>query len=441
VPYSYLTYAAAVPILASRLQDPNQVYWNQPDELLNCVIEAARFFQSMTGSYKTKFVFQTTANNPYYDLPNLTGSPVSYNATDVEVANNVLAALLEPPLPATGLWQGTGQFTFNQLQQALQNRLNRFISETGCRVNQRLTAGPAPPADLIPLPDGTTDLRRAAWVPTPLIPVDYPPVYALGRLDDWAIQAYSPDALQNPGQPIAYSLFQTEPQQLRVTPPPLSTGQIDCLLVSSGSYLALSVAAPTILQIPDDLSPALKWGTLADLLGSDGPSRDYERASYCEQRYQEFVQLASLYPSVLTCDINNITCGQGSVFDLDFYQPDWQQATGQPGFVGMCGRNMACVGQVPDGVYGVGMWLSANTPIDGYIQVSRGQIDPLLDYAQHIASFKMAGAEFNGTARMFDNIVACAKGQNSRLDAVSFYRSQVEQPARKSEMELPRMIS
>ena len=53
-------------------------------------------------------------------------------ATDVEVAQNVLAALLEPPLTGTGSgWTGTGQFTFAQLQIALQNRLNRFIGEIG----------------------------------------------------------------------------------------------------------------------------------------------------------------------------------------------------------------------------------------------------------------------------------------------------------------------
>jgi hypothetical protein len=261
-------------------------------------------------------------------------------------------------------------------------------------------------------------------------------------LDDWAIQAYSPDALQNPGQPIAYSLYQLASQQIRVTPPPLSTGQLDLLLVGSGSPLALSPAAPAILQIPDAFSPALKWGAMADLLGTDGPSRDYARASYCEQRYQEFVQLAlGAYPSVLTCDVNNITCGVGSVYDLDFYQPDWQQSTGQPNFIGMCGRNIACVGQTPNGVYGIGMWVSANVPVTGFIQLSRGQLDPMFDYAQHIASFKMGGAEFDGTSRMFENMVACAKRENSRLNAIGFYRKQLELPAYKGESQVPRMVS
>lgn len=443
MPYSYLTYAAAVPILASRLQDPDQIYWNQPNELLNCLIESARFFNTLTGSYKQQMAFQTTQNVVYYDLPNVAGSPVPYTVTDVEVANNVLAALLEPPLPATGLWQGTGQFTFNQLVAALQNRLNRFLSEAGARTSQQLIAGPSPPSDLADLTEGTIDVRRVAWVPPASIPAGSPPnpAWALGRLDDWAIQAYQPDGPQNPAQPISYSLFDTVPQQIRVSPPPLSNGQLDCLVVQSGATLNLSPIAPVLVGVPDDLSPALKYGMLADLLGTDGPSRDYQRAAYCEQRYQEYVQIAQMiYPSVLTSNINNITAGIGSVFDMDFYQPDWQQTTGAPTFVGMCGRNMACIGPVPDGIYGVGLWMTANMPITNYIQVSRGQIDPVLDYAQHIASFKMAGAEFGGTDRLYQNMIECAKGQNGRLKAVSFYRSQLEQPMKKSDMEVARVL-
>jgi hypothetical protein len=202
--YNYLTFAQAQSALASRLQDPNLVYWNQPNELLNYIIESVRFFQALTGSYKQRVVFPTTANVSYYDLPNVAApgsgnlAAVSYNVTDVEVANNVLAALLEPPL--SGTWAGTGQFTLNQLQTALQNRVNRFLGETGRRVVQQNILGPIPPSDLTSLPDNTLDVRRAAWMSPPS---GQPPFLAspLGRIDEWAEQAYVPNAQQNPGTP------------------------------------------------------------------------------------------------------------------------------------------------------------------------------------------------------------------------------------------------
>jgi hypothetical protein len=436
--YNYVTFASARTLLAERLQDPSLVYWNQPSELDNCLIESVRLFQVLTGSYKQKIAFPTAQDVSYYDLPTLTVgtnlAEIAYTVTDVEVINNVLAALLEPPLTAG--WVGTGQFTFTQLQSALQHRLNRFLGDTGCRVVQQNVAGPPPTVEIATLPDAALDVRRAAWIPVGSS-YDWP----LGRLDEWAAQAYAPDAVQNPDQPQSYSVFGVGPLQLRLVPPPLNNGQIDCLLVMSGPTVNLNPLAPVVLQIPDDLSPALKWGVLADLLGSDGPSRDYARAQYCEQRYNEFVQLAAIYPSVLVADINNVTAGIGSVFDMDFYMPDWQQSTDTPAFIGMCGRNMACIGPTPDlGPYGIGLWMCANAPIAGFMQIGRDQIDAVLDYAQHIASFKMGGAEFDGTARLYQNMIACAKAQNGRLDAVAFYRGQLHQPAVKSELETVRMV-
>jgi hypothetical protein len=443
VPYTYLSFDAAVQILAGRLGDPSAIYWNQPGELLNCIIEAVRFEQLLTAGYKQKIAFTTTANNSFYDLTNGTAvpnSPFIYKSTDVEVANNMLAALLEPPLPATGPWIGTGQFTFGQLQNAMQHRLNRILSTTGCSVSATLIAGPSPPTDLALLPTGILDLRRADWAPLPAPSTPF--AYALGRMDEWAEQAYVPGAAQNPGLPYGYSVFGTPPEAIRMIPPPLDVGNVGLLYVPAAPVVNLSAASPVVLGIPDDLSAALKWGSLAELLITDGQSRDSARSTYCEQRYQEYIQLATMYPSVLLADVNNVSCGVGSVFDLDFYQPSWRQTSGQPGFVGMCGLNMACIGQTPDAAYGIGLICAVPMPVppfEDYLQVSRSQIDPVLDYAQHIASFKMGGVEFTNTAGLFQNLITQATVANARLNAVAFYREQLQQPAHKSEMQVPRL--
>lgn len=433
--YAYLTFAQAVTALASRLQDPSQIYWNQPNELLNCVKEAVRLFQVMTGSYKQAMTFQTALDTVYYSLTSVTGSPLAVTVTDVEVANNVLSALLEPPLTAS--WVGTGQFTFAQLQTALQNRLNRFLGESGRQVSQQTLTNVT--NELTSLPDAVLDVRRSAWIPVPQQAPPANPAYPISRMDEWAAQAYLPAA--GTQQPQGYSVYGTGPLQLRLIPPPSSGGNLDCIFVQAGPTLNLDTTAPVVLGLSDDLTPALKWGVLADLLGSDGPSRDYARAQYCEQRYQEFVQLARIYPSILTATINNITCGLGSVFDLDAYMPDWQLTRGQPTFVGMCGRHLACIGTTPDGVYGVGAMVCATAPVTGFLQVSRDQIDPILDYAQHIASFKMGGAEFDGTQRLYQNLIESAKSQNGRLDAIGFYRGTMEAMGKKSELEVARMAS
>src|SRR5580698_3943189 len=96
--YAYLTFSAAVSILAQRLQDPSQIYFNQPNQLLNCLIESVRLYQALTYSYKQPMSFETVANQNYYSLTAQAGSPLANTSTDVEIINNVLAALLEPPL-------------------------------------------------------------------------------------------------------------------------------------------------------------------------------------------------------------------------------------------------------------------------------------------------------------------------------------------------------
>jgi hypothetical protein len=451
--YSFLTFSAAVQILSQRLQDSGLVYFNQPNQLLNCIIESARLYQALTFSYKQPLSFTTTSGQPYYSLTDtvlIPNSPLAYTVTDVEVINNVLAALLEPPLSGTGWSGGTGQFTFAQLQQSLQNRLNRFIGESGRQVAQQIVAGVAPDTELVTLPDQVLDVRRTGWVPT-----GGAGVYPLGRMDEWAEQAYIPNAAQNPAFPDAYSVYGVAPLQLRLIPPVSAAGAIDCIFVEAGVTVNLNPSAPVVLNIPDDVSAGLKWGVLADMLGTDGPSRDYTRADYCEQRYTEYVQLARIYPSVVAVTINGATAGWGSVFDLDFYNPTWEQGTGLPVFTGMCGRHLVCVGQIPDdgtaggnpgSNYQIGFTSVANMPVPGdptmtYLQVSRDWLDNVVDYAQHIASFQMAGAEFDGTTRLYQNMIAAAKAQNGRLEAIAFYKSQLEQPARKSEMEVDRMVA
>jgi hypothetical protein len=252
-------------------------------------------------------------------------------------------------------------------------------------------------------------------------------------------------------------VFGTPPLQIRLDPPPANDYTLDLITVQAGPQVNLNPQAPVVLGISDDVSAAIKWGVIADLCGSDGPSRDYARAAYGEQRYTEYVQIARLYPSVLTAEIGGYSCGVGSVFDMDFYQPDWQQTTGQPTFVGMAGRHLVCIGQVPDdgtaggnpgNNYPVTLWSVANAPVPGvadptgaatWIQVSRDQLDPVLDYAQHIASFQMGGVEFDGTTRQYQNLIASAKAQNSRLSAVSFWRDRMEQNASRSGIEVVRM--
>src|SRR5262249_31133396 len=94
-----------------------------------------------------------------------------------------------------------------------------------------------------------------------------------------------------------------------------SSGQIEFLVVNS-TTLNPSVSA-TALGIPDDLTPAIKWGMLSDLLGKDGIARDPVRAQFAEQRYQQYVQLARLLPVIIHVIFNGAATIPSTLAELE----------------------------------------------------------------------------------------------------------------------------
>ena len=245
--------------------------------------------------------------------------------------------------------------------------------------------------------------------------------------------------------PSVYSVFHLAPVALELYPPPLATGTVELIVVAPvvtvGGSPATVYNTPTVLGIPDDFAWAATWGALADLLALDGPGKDIPRAQYAESRYQEGVQAAKLNPTVLS----TAPIWSGSIFEMDSFANNWQATTGTPTFAGLAGRNLMALGPVPDGIgpNAITCDVVRNMPVpaaDGdFLQVDRGTIDAILDYAQHLASFRLGGAEFQATARLKDNFVAQAMLENSRLKNSAFFRKSLEKPARLQSQEVVRV--
>ncbi len=429
--YQYLSLGSARSILAARLQDAGIVYYSGGNgagsavELNQYIVQAVRCWQAYTASYRQRATFSTSAGVPFYDLNTvLAPACMQHTVTDSELISLMLAMLLEPPLSPT--WTGSGMFTFAAIAAALQARLNRFLGDTGLGVSQLTqVAGTGPPVDRIWLSDTVLDVRRAAWV------AQSGAVTTLWRDDQYAMQAFYPGGSLAPSDPpISYGTSTLPPVGVQVFPPPANPGQIDLLVVNSGVTVGTTPAAvyntPTTLNLCDYFTWAVAFGAMADLLGNDSPARDPGRAAYCESRYMEAVQLARMTPSVMLAQINGVPVWTGSVFELDAFMPGWQSAQGQPTTIGMAGRNLAAVATVPDGIYGVSVDVVSNIPVPAadadYLQVDRGNLDPVLDYAQHLAAFKLAGQEFQASEGLHKNFMAAAGVENGRLHQQAFYQ-------------------
>jgi hypothetical protein len=444
--YTYLTLAEARAQLSTRLEDPSFVYW-QPAELNALIVEAIRTWQALTNTFKQRAEFTITRNggiggSSFYDLNSILPN-FQFSFTDLQLLQMTMAALLEPPL--TPDWVGTGQFLFSQIQDSLQNRINEWLGDTGANVTRNVqTVDTGPTGARVFLPESVLDVRRAAWA-------NQRGVYStLWRDDEFAQQAFRFGGNLTPADPpVTWAKFVIPPVGIEVYPIPANPGQLETLVVDAGPQIgpdpATIISSPTVLAIPEDFVWGIVFGALSDLCSNDGPMRDLDRSQYAESRYQESVELYKLNPTLLMSQIDGVQVWTGSVFEMDAFLASWQAKPDEPRFVGMAGRNLVAFGPTPSSTHSVVVDVVGNIPLpvsdSDFLQVDRGAINPLLDYAQHLASWKMAGVEFHNTDKLRVNFYRQAALENQRITQGSFYRSAMQLPAFRQQQEVPRINS
>jgi hypothetical protein len=419
MPYATIQWSTFRAQLAARLGDVSNIFWTDTENGI-WLAEALRLFGLCSGFWRERGILTTVAGTAFYDLNALllNGAflPLSPTVTDRNIIQQLQFALLESTTSQTS-WPGTEMFTYADITNAVQNRLNQFLADTGIVVNASTVNVVAPPVGRQLLDQKTIDVRRAAWVGAS--PLNY--YVPLWRDDERLLTAADQTWSVNPGTPEAFSIMAPPPLQLQLSPIPISNGQLELLTVDS-TTLNPSVTA-TILGIPDDLTPAIKWGALADLLGKDGIARDPARAQYAEQMYQLYVRLARVLPVVIHTEISGIPMIACTLQELESSTPNWENTSGTPTDIALCSSNLVALSPVPDNIYSMTFDVvrRAVIPItDGnYIQVGREQLDMILDFAEHLALFKVGGLEWKATSRQAANFLAQSLTYNQRLSAAA----------------------
>lgn len=413
MPYAATTFGQAKTQLSEVLGDPSFVFWSN-DELGVYIIEALRTWGAAALYWRERGTFNTTAGVPFYnvrvEIPTLLGDTI----LDTEIVKSIQYKMCEP---ATGnSWTGTDMFTLDQVTQAIQRRRNQFRLETGMSgmVNYQIASG-TPANGRVALNDRTIDVRRVAfqeiggtsWV-------------TLWRSDEWAMGAATANGwAQTPAKPSTYSVLAPPPLTLQLAPVPQATGTLDLLTIETG--LDLNPAVGVILGIPDDFAWVIEFGAMCDLLGPDAQTKDSPRAAYCQARWEEGVALGRIYASVVQMQVNAVPIYISALQSLDAGNPTWQASSGQPTIAAAAGLHVFALSPVPDGSYGISADVVRKAPIpaaDGdFLQIGREELDSILRYAEHLASFKMGGAEFAATKLQYDGFIRAASIYNERLRA------------------------
>ena len=407
-PFFYLSFGAAKQELANRLYDSNKVFW--PDnELAMYLTEALRTWNAMTGYWRADFTFQTKQNVIWYNLLDTNSMPNSQVAAqlqDTDLYPVMLAHLLEPPqtFAPAWVWSGSSQFSVADFSNAMQRRLSELLAVTGCVL--AVSQLPALPGRML-LPDNVVDVYYAAYLPGTSTPL---PV-VLFKEDIWAAQSYNPGYLQQPsGLPSIYMESSQPPITFDTDRAPGFGGTYEMLL----TFVPNQWAVGTYLTIPNDWTWVLKWGALADMLSRESNAKDVVRSQYCEQRYRMGLGLLQKAPTLLALRIGNVPVQIDTLSAAQFFNPSWRAASqGKPTAAYYAGLNVLALNPPPDNGAGNGYSCTATvvsnavipTNNTDLIQVGREDMDMIIDYAQHLAAFKMGGEEFTRTIQLFERFM------------------------------------
>jgi len=424
-------------LLAARLQDGGGVFYTT-GHLRSACREALRTWQSMSTVARGRFTFNLTSGTAFYDLAPPASSLIPRSLTDRNLVNDLQYALMEPTndFPVSTTWAGTGQFTMSDLVNALQRRRDQFLLETACVLTYSEPASGFPPDGRVPLSDSIIDVRRAAWK-------DTDNVYStLWRSDERQLNSLLPGWALDPGVPQVFSTIIVPPVTIQLGPVQSAAGTLSLVTVNAGT--TLDITTGVALGIPDDFAWVLKYGALADLLSKDGEARDPARAAHCEQRFTEGVMLAKLYQSVLNLEVNGVQVPIVSLQSLDANNPGWQTIatnSGTPGVGALAGLNLLAASPVPDAAHSITIDCVRNAPVpatDGdFVELDRGQLEPVLDYACYVARFKEAGTEFEMTWPLAGNLLRLAEQHNSRLRAQAQQQEALADSARRERQRRP----
>lgn len=440
--YSHLTFAQLKTLLALRLSDSTNIYWAD-NELGIYLKEALRTFGLVSGFYSDRDTFPTVSGQAFYNLNSaLASNSLQFTVTDQDLVSQFKYMLLEQNANVGSSWStGSGQtdqFTLSDVTNALEKRRNQFLLETGLVITYTASFNPgSTPISRVTLTDSIIDLRRLSWI-------DGSSNLSLVRkVDEFTASSLNTSwrtATANP--PTSYSLAVAQPLTIQFIPPSSTSGTLRLLTVNSGA--TLDPTSGVLLGVPDDFSPYIKWGALADLLGKDGQGKDQPRSDYCEMRWKEGLELAKIYKSVEQATLSNNTLWISSLRELDDFNYGWDNVTGTPLRMAMAGWNILALSPVPNSIQTVTVDLIPNTPMPvndaAFVQIGREYIDVIVDYAEHLARFKEAGTEFKETQGHYERMFRLALENNSRLKAIARNLDVLRDRARTEERFRPRKV-
>lgn len=419
--YSYITFAQLQASLLQRLQDVGGVFTTTAEAGLY-LTEALQVLNANTSIWNAQYVLDWAPGSGWQSL-NQAGSPRVRTVTDTDIYTQMQYMLMEPATGST--WTGTSQFNITNLSQALQYRRDELLLASGANMVQITDLNSPVAGTSTSLPDTVLNLRRVRWVPS--APNTQTP-YTLWREDIRSANAYGDTLSIQTGTPESWLITADAPLTFDVSITPNTPGMWDLLAMESG--IPLSPPTSNILGLPNDWCWVAKYGALADCLANSPEAFDPLRAKYCLDRYQRGMKAMLNLSWIIQASVANLPIDIISYVEMDAYSQSWEINGNQndPNIVvgGMDFVAIAPFVSNSNPTVSSVLTVVGNAPIPTLgtdpIQLSRDGVEAVLGYAQHIASFKMGGADFQATLPLYKQFEDYCAVQNKRYAALGIFR-------------------
>src|SRR6185312_2298821 len=415
--YAQYTLSQLVTEISTYLGDPGNVYWSM-DEIHFAINEGLRQWGLATAYWRDRGLFNISSTAAWYSLSEQIPSLRPKTVTVDHIVREIQYHLSEASNGVSGVGM-TAQFTISEIIAAVNRARNQVAIDARMPISldSKLPVQ-SPPYGRQTLADDIIFLHRASWTDS------NNKTTALNRSDLYAQDSYNWQWNTKPGNPISYSVSDNPPLTIQLYAPPVASGLLNILSVKS-----LDLSAPdntTTLGLADEITPAVKYLALADLVTTDGVTANPLLAQYCNQRYQQIISLARQQRSVIHAMLNGVNIPITPLSTIDYILPHCETQRRTPQFCGVLYDFIAfCPVSNTTRAASLDVVQSAPVPNDDldYIQLGVEEINAISDYCQHYLSIKLGGEEFTSTFQSFDKFQRLAMQRSGILQIDTRYLS------------------
>lgn len=404
------------------------VFWTAPAIDKN-IEEALLTFGAISGFWKEKFFINLVEDKKLYDIftdcidVSLIAPSLTYQKIIDWISNDIIETI-----PSALL-------TENDLLSLIEARYNKFQLLTGLVLSTSNINIGAQNNRYI-LNDSIIEIIRLK-----LTDSEENSIILQGE-DEAGLSYFDQAALLGDGIPEYYSTIYGSPNELIIYPTPNVNGQIEIISVS-GQDTAINVDANTLINLPNNLVPYLKFGVEEDIFGKDGLLNDKARAEYCGERWKEGIVIGRNYASILSTKVNGVSLMRDSLFSMNLYNA-LRKTRDVPAIIGIAGFNIFETDILPaNDQHSIELVMQHNAPIPTLngdkIDVELGYVDIILAYVLHLAHMKGGSSDLLSSIGAREMLIKSALMHNERLQLRGITFEDVVTSSKKEERDQPKI--